>query len=297
MADITKPLTVYIPDTRGVVVSRYGKGNLKIGLGVYTYSRMPGLPDRRALGLVPRVRDLDHAAPAHERGSCPGSSDECRAICYAARPVAENGAVLRMWEANTGVDDVPPIPADAKLLRLHVSGDFDTVEYVHNWIARMKERPDVTMWVYTRSWRVPELLPHLETLRALPNVQMFASMDESIPEMPPTYPCQECDGRGEVLDAPLDVLDGSPFWTKCQTCNGSGTVIPPWRRAWIDGDVRGGTPQQVAAHAEDPVTHNLATVDGGRSYVCPEETKRTPNCEACKYCFAGTQNDVTFLRH
>lgn len=161
-----------------------------------------------------------------------------------------------MWQSNAG-SDVPPIPDDAKILRLHISGDFDTFDYVQNWIDRITERPDVTMWVYTRSWRVPELLPALERLRALPNVQMFASMDESIPEMPP-----------------------------------SG-----WRRAWIDGDVRGGTPQEVAAHAEDPVTHNLITVDGTPSYVCPEETKRVANCEACGYCFRGTKNDVTFLRH
>jgi len=248
MADLTGKLVVHIPDTRGVVISRYGRGNLKIGLGVYTFSRLPGLPHADALGLDPR------AGTAF--GTCPGSSDECRKICYAARPVTENGAVFQMWKGNVA-SDVPPIPDDAKLLRLHVSGDFDSLDYVQNWIERMTERPDVTMWVYTRSWRVPELLPALEVLRALPNVQMFASMDESIPEMPPLG----------------------------------------WRRAWIDGDVRGGTPQQVAAHAEDPVTHNLATLDGGASYVCPEETKRQPNCEACGYCFKGTKNDVTFLRH
>lgn len=50
MSQITKPLTVYIPDTRGVVLSRYGLGNLKIGPGVHTYSRLPGSPDDLALG-------------------------------------------------------------------------------------------------------------------------------------------------------------------------------------------------------------------------------------------------------
>lgn len=254
-----QPLTLFIPDTRGVTISRYGRGNDKIGHGVFTYSRLPGLSSERALGLAPQG-----GAVLTNPGTCPGSSDECRRICYAVRPVLERGPVFEMWRRNAG-SDVPPIPAEAKLLRLHVSGDFDSVEYIQNWITRMKERPDVTMWVYTRSWRVTELLPDLETLRALPNVQMFASMDESIPE-----------------DYPENIL---------------GTLTTPWRRAWIDGDVRGGTPQQVAAHAEDPVTHNLATFDGGRSYVCPEETKRTPNCEACGYCFRGTQNDVTFLRH
>lgn len=255
MSTITKPLTVYIPDTRGVVLSRYGKGNLKIGPGVYTYSRLPGLPGRAALGsgyVDDFVANRDKMT-----GTCPGATPECLEICYAARPVAENGAVKEMWRINTMYDDVPEIPEDATTLRLHVSGDFDTIRYIEGWIARLSARPDVTCWVYTKSWRVPELLPALEVLRALPNVQMFASMDKSSPWTPPSS----------------------------------------WRRAWIDGDIRGGTPQMVRAHMEDPVTHNLTTFDGTKSYVCPEETKRAENCEACRYCFDGRQGDVTFLEH
>ena len=153
-------LTVFLPDTRGVEISRFGRGNLKIGAGVYTYSRLPGYD-----GL----------------GTCPGSSDECEAICYAKRVA---GPVKDVWRGN-GEDDVPPIPGDCRLLRIHVSGDFDTKQYVANWIVRLLDRPDVTCWAYTRSWRVPELLPALEGLRALPHVELFASMDSSIEEIPP----------------------------------------------------------------------------------------------------------------
>ena len=126
------------------------------------------------------------------------------------------------------------------------------------WNHRLHERPDVTCWAYTRSWRVPSLLPFLEDLRMLLNVQLFASMDKSHTDMPP---------KG-------------------------------WRRAWIDGDSRAGTPQQVQAHMDDPVTHNLVTFDGAPSYVCPEETGRKNNCAECQYCFArGGSKDVTFLLH
>lgn len=184
---ITDPIVVHLPDTRAVVVSPYGLGNLKIGPTVYTYSRLPGHPSRLALGS---------GYGAH--GTCPGASPECEAVCYARRPVMERGAVFQMWSNNSLVDSVPPIPADCRLLRLHVGGDFDTVEYTRNWVARLEERPDVAAWIYTRSWRVPALLPELERLRALPNVQVFASMDGSIPEMPPAG----------------------------------------WRRSWIDGDPR-----------------------------------------------------------
>ena len=227
-------LTVYLPDTRDVEISRYGRGNLKIGLSVYTYSRPAGDPRRHEFGT--------------SSGTCPGSSDECEAICYAKRIT---GPVFEVYQRNVG-DDVPPIPLDCRLLRIHVSGDFDTTTYVENWMARLLERPDVTCWIYTRSWRVPALLPSLERLRALPNVQVFASMDTSVTDMPPAG----------------------------------------WRVAWIDGDPR------LLGHLYS-AHHQVIDRDwgGGVSYICPEETGRKRDCEACRYCFDGRRGDVTFLRH
>lgn len=250
---INKPLIVYRPDTRGVVMSRFGRGNMKIGPGVYTYSRLPGSDKRIALGMAFQV--------GATTGTCPGSSPECEAICYARRPVEEAGTVLDMWKDNSIREDVPELPEDAKLVRLHVSGDFDSVDYIHEWFMRMLERPDVTMWAYTRSWRVPELLDALEDLRGLPNVQLFASMDQSISEMPPAG----------------------------------------WRRAWIDGDPRQGDTHQIMAHtplAEGMTSFELQqTADGVKALICPEETKHTPNCETCGFCFKGQRNDVVFLKH
>lgn len=172
---LTAPLTVYLPDTRGVVVSPYGKGNLKIGPDVFTYSRVAG-----------RYELL---------GTCPGSSEECEAVCYAKRIT---GVVKEQYVQNSRTAQVPPIPAECRLLRIHISGDFDRPLYIEAWIRRLQQRPDVTAWGYTRSWRVAELLPHLEDLRALPNMQLFASMDQSVQELPPAG----------------------------------------WRIAWIDGDPR-----------------------------------------------------------
>lgn len=241
-------LTVYLPDTRGVTISRFGTGNLKIGLGVHTYSRLPGSPARSALGsgyLDEFVAHLDGM-----NGTCPGATPECQAICYAARPVAERGPVARMWRANSITDDVPEeLPPGCTLLRLHISGDFSSVRYIDGWQQLLARHPEVRVWAYTRSWRVPALLPALERLRALPNVQMFASMDVSTTEIPPAG----------------------------------------WRRAWIDGD-----PRQHETQLSD---QNRITFDGAPSLVCPEETGRKPNCEACRYCFDGRRGDVTFLKH
>lgn len=253
-------LIVYLPDTRGVEVSEYGGGNLKIGQqdeGVFTYSRLPGEANRTALGLR-HIGDKHEPTNSGWVGTCPGASEECQAICYASRPVAEMGPVATMWLGNTmrGAS-IPPIPAECKILRLHISGDFDTVEYIDAWIARLQERPDVKMFCYTRSWRVPSLLPALERMRLLPNVQVLASMDKSIPEMPP---------KG-------------------------------WRRAWIDGDMRAGFPYAVRPHLDNYAHHNSTTEDGGSTYLCPEQTKRKKNCVECGYCIDGKQHDVTFLNH
>jgi hypothetical protein len=250
-----QPLTIFLPDTRGVEISRYGRGNRKIGMGVFTYSRPAG----------------------RESGTCPGSTEECEAICYAKRIV---GPVFLGYLRNRGAD-VPEIPQEAKLLRLHVSGDFDSSEYIENWIDQLTRRPDVTCWAYTRSWRVPELLESLERLRALPNMQLFASMDASCEELPPTG----------------------------------------WRRAWIDRswDSAMAHPERKLEHrlmyglygrgrylqsihsgpTRQGNSYDNTTVisDGTPSYVCPEETGRKPDCESCRYCFHGQRNDVTFLEH
>lgn len=237
MSQLKKGIIVYLPDTRAVEISPFGIGNLKIGMGVHTYSRVAGDPAKGNAG-----------------GTCPGSTDECERICYAKRI---QGVVRMIYDGNSDTSVVPPIPDECRILRLHISGDFDSVDYINNWRARLLERPDVTAWAYTRSWRVPALLPALEELRALPNMQLFASMDKSHADVPPTG----------------------------------------WRRAWIDGDPRAGEPINVRAHMDDSVPRNLVTFDNGRTFVCPEETKHKANCLECGYCFEGQRNDVTFLEH
>lgn len=155
-------LVVHIPDTRGVHVSPWGRGNLKLGQskGFYTYSKLPGLPSPHG-------------------GSCPGATDTCLRVCYAFR-VRETPLVWQMWTENTKQGlGVPRLPRDAKVVRFHVSGDFDSIGYVISWCIAADQNPDVRFFGYTRSWRVPELLPDLERLRVLPNVQLFASVDES----------------------------------------------------------------------------------------------------------------------
>lgn len=238
--------TTYLHDDRRATISRWMQGNPKLGEGVFTYSRLPG-----KVG-----------------GTCPGSSDECEAICYAKR-VVMNVPVWDVWRLNSqpgemvqatiGGDDyyeryeLPTLPTGAKLVRIHVSGDFDTVAYVRAWLRLVQAHPDVKFWGYTRSWRVEELSFHLRALRDQPNVQLFASIDESINEMP----------------------------------------HPDWRRAWIDGDGRlvgEGANRHVMSSRTGQIERNVA-------FVCPEERGIKASCAACGYCIDGQRNDVIFLKH
>lgn len=269
-----QPMTFYLPDTRGVEISRYGRGNRKIGMDVFTYSRIAG---DAALGEYGRTLQGIGLIPNNPGGTCPGSTPECEAICYAKRIV---GPVRDGYARNAGAD-VPPIPSEAKLLRIHVSGDFDTPEYIWAWIARLQQRLDVKAWAYTRSWRVQGLLTHLERLRALPNMQLFASMDASCEEMPPAG------WRRAWLDR---------SWDKAME-----TDRPLEHRLMYGLFGRGTMPQSpfeggmtVMGNSTDNTT---VISDGTPSYVCPEETGRKADCESCRYCFDGRQNDVTFLEH
>jgi hypothetical protein len=270
-----RQLTVYLPDTRGVTISRFGVGNLKIGLGVHTYSRLPGKAGARALGIIPfQTAKHDHlcdggeAMPNDLNGTCPGATKECQEICYAARPVSEDGPVFDMWARNSATEDVPmELPPDCTILRLHISGDFSTRGYIDGWYALLAGRPDVKVWAYTRSWRVSHLRPALERLRALPNMQLFASVDSTTPT------------------SEIESIAGSE-------------VVNPWRIAWIDGDSRGDRYNHKLSILENKTGVPLRLTQFGRkSLVCPEETGGKANCVECKYCFDGKRNDVTFLKH
>lgn len=129
-------------------------GNSKLGKAVGTVNRLPGT-------------------------TCPGASKWCAATCYAKK--GRFPMVHHFYSKELAIPG--KLPA---FVRWHASGDFDTPEYIALAIDTCKANPNTLFWGYTRSWRVSSLLPLLEQLRALPNVQLFASVDPTISEQPPT---------------------------------------------------------------------------------------------------------------
>jgi hypothetical protein len=135
------------------------QGNTKLGEGIYTFS----------LSAVT---------------TCPGSSPACRRECYALRGrfiflrrayrryLAESraegfaarmiGEIRRRWVA---------------CVRIHVSGDFYSAEYVRKWAAVARACPATRFFAYTRSWRRADIAEALAELSRCRNVRLWYSCD------------------------------------------------------------------------------------------------------------------------
>ena len=126
-------------------------------------------------------------------GSCPGASSWCRKRCYAQRYEQRRPACRRAYERNFALSQtserfaermIAVLPRIMPCFRIHVGGDFHSEAYVRAWLEICRAFPQTRFWTYTRSWSVPNLLPLLGELRALGNVQVFASTDPTM-ELPP----------------------------------------------------------------------------------------------------------------
>jgi hypothetical protein len=159
------------------------------------------------------------AIPNHSQNNvttCPGKSSWCEANCYVDNFKKRFGLEAKYLD-NGAIGLTPEfVPLMVKVVgrstayRIHVSGDFDSIPYVKSWIEIIKACGRTNFFAYSRSWRVAELFPYLEQLRALPNMQLFASTDHTIEEDTPSgwrvafmeedsratgYPCPEQSGR------------------------------------------------------------------------------------------------------
>ncbi|MCI4436574.1 MAG: hypothetical protein JHC33_07170 [Ignisphaera sp.] len=147
-------------------------------------------PNNTKLGKIPSF-----SLPAIN--SCPGRTTWCSNLCYADKVAriyknAEKSYYTNM-DATTKVDFVSLmndeiaklVKKNIKTFRIHVSGDFYDVKYIYRWVSIIQANPEMMFYGYTRSWSVDNLLPHLETLRCLPNVILFASTDDTTVGTPP----------------------------------------------------------------------------------------------------------------
>ena len=144
-----------------------GEGNMKVG-EVFTFS----LPSKT---------------------TCPGATAWCLTHCYAWRYEQIRPACQKAYQSNLALATdterfqrtmIGVLPRIMPSFRLHVSGDFFNADYCSAWFEICKAFPQTRFWGYTRSWAAAELREALKRLRDLPNMQLFASVDPTMP-LPP----------------------------------------------------------------------------------------------------------------
>ena len=137
------------------IIAKYSKGNNKLDKNIRTFSRTP-------------IK------------TCPGATEWCKKHCYDLKSYNRWPSVKKNRDNHIN-SEVPNSQKKAKQIRIHVGGDFDTIEYIQKWKIIIRNNPDKIFYAYTKSWIIPELKQELESLRELPNMQLFASIDSSTP--------------------------------------------------------------------------------------------------------------------
>lgn len=166
--------------------------------------------------------------------TCPGASNWCKKHCY-------NGDYRDKfphdkWRANWEWFESDHKDLSDKLctllnrekktaMRIHSSGDFYSKKYIEFWLSVVEECPNTLFWAYTRSWVIPKLISPLRLLHQLPNIQLFASWDETMPKPPKGWrlsivsddmsslpngiQCPEEYSKINCIDCKFCLLDGS----------------------------------------------------------------------------------------
>ena len=157
-----------------------------------TFSRMPiTLFPRLSVGNTKLGKILNWNLPA--RVTCPGKSEYCETVCYACTRLYKYENVKESYKNRRKARNKPGWVNDmiarinaseTKVVRIHASGDFDSLKYINNWNKIVQGCPGTTFYFYTRSWVVENLLEPLKKLAREPNMFAWFSCDRSMPVPP-----------------------------------------------------------------------------------------------------------------
>ncbi len=123
--------------------------------------------------------------------ACPGRTKLCESLCYATKNFYTFKESIHSRHINFAVanrDDFAQLMnADLRkktkkvsrdIIRIHDSGDMFSEKYTRAWLQVMKDNPNKKFFLFTRSWRVAEILPVLEEMAKLTNVRLWYSIDK-----------------------------------------------------------------------------------------------------------------------
>lgn len=126
------------------------------------------------------------ALPSGAPDVCPGMSPTCSSHCYAVAVARYRPAVVARYRRNLRAsrrrDFARRVVAfliahQVRVVRIHTAGDFYDGPYARKWLAIARCSPRATFYLYTRSWRVPEIKAVVDQMSALPNCVVWYSCD------------------------------------------------------------------------------------------------------------------------
>lgn len=123
------------------------------------------------------------------------------------------------------------------IMRLHVSGDFFSVEYVKCWQRMMQDHPHVTFFAYTRSWRVQAIWNALIEAATFPNFTLWLSTDPSTvgEHVPEGYRVATIMDKGvKRLDKFATCPEQLKLKANCESCGLCWKAKPGARLAFIE---------------------------------------------------------------
>lgn len=164
--------------------------------------------------------------------TCPGRTALCEGICYATSGFFRfrnvRTSLQRSLDAS-GDDGFATVISDEigrrrsiKAVRIHPAGDFYSTSYTRKWIEIVRNNPNTRFWAYTRSWRSAAtsaagcegIHSALKELSELPNIELFASIDEESGRQPKA--------EASTADAVQEVPEVAPIWLR------TADVVDSW---------------------------------------------------------------------
>lgn len=128
--------------------------------------------------------------------ACPGRSSICERFCYCLHGRFATRRVKRRLEwcyrQALSPDFVPRMIEEVRhrgvlVFRWHVAGDIFSPSYAEKMLEVMRACDKVRYYLYSRSYRIPTILPLLAQMAALPQCQVWFSCDAETGE-PETVP-------------------------------------------------------------------------------------------------------------
>ena len=128
--------------------------------------------------------------------TCPGSSEACRSVCYAAKGYYCYASTREAHNSNYRLTRRAEFPfrlmeqiesENIRTVRIHAAGDFYSTAYVDDWRNIVQACRQTIFYAYTRSWRVKAFISSLTALGNEPNMHLWLSDDRGMP-VPPAVP-------------------------------------------------------------------------------------------------------------